>query len=224
MRTLTAAEMLSVWERSTGRPPLRQALELLVCAEPEQRWADLPFGQVCRGLFRLRSLLFGPVMPGVVSCPNCGERMGFTFECESIEAAPLVPAALLRIAAGDREIEMRIPSAGDLLAVQSAGELLRRCATTPVEVVGALVHAASERVAEADPLSETLLDLVCAACGHPWQAALDIASYLGREIAHEAHRLLSDVHRLASAYGWREEDILAMSPARRRAYLEMAGV
>ena len=207
-----------------GRQPLRQAIELLVCADSKQPWAELPFGQVCRELFRLRSLLFGPVMPGVVSCPKCGERMEFTFECESIEAALSAPAAPLRIEAGDREIEMRLPTAGDLLAVRSAGELVARCATSPVEVDQTLLQAASERVAEADPLSETLLDLVCAACGHPWQAALDIASYLGREIAHEARRLLGDVHRLASAYGWKEADILTMSPARRRAYLEMAGV
>jgi hypothetical protein len=33
--------------------------------------------------------------------------------------------------------------------------------------------------------------------------------------------VLREVHILASAYGWREDDILAMSPARRRIYLEM---
>jgi hypothetical protein len=150
--------------------------------------------------------------------------MEFTFDCDSIEAAPPAPAAPLRIDAGERRLEMRLPTAGDLLAVRSAAELLLRCAASPVEPDHDLLQVASERVAEADPLSETLLDLICAACGHPWQAALDIVSYLGREIAYEARRLLGDVHRLASAYGWREADILAMSPARRRAYLEMASV
>lgn len=224
MRTLTAAEVLSVWECSLGRPPLRQALDLLTCSAPEQPWARLPFGQVCRGLFHLRSLLFGPVMPGIVSCPKCGEQMEFTFECDSIEGAPAEPATLLRIESGERQLEMRLPTAGDLLAVRSGAELLQRCAASSVTADHDLLQAASECVAKADPLSETLLDLVCAACGHPWQAALDIVSYLGREIAYEARRLLSDVHRLASAYGWSESDILAMSPARRRAYLEMAAV
>ena len=224
MRTLTAAVVLSGWERSLGRPPLRQALDLLVCAAPEQSWAQLPFGQVCRGLFRLRSLLFGPVMPGVVSCPKCGEQMEFTFQCDSIEGALAAPAALLRIEAGERQLEMRLPTAADLLAVHTSAELLQRCAASPVVPDHDFLQAASECVAEADPLSETLLDLICAACGHPWQAALDIVSYLGREIAYEARRLLSDVHRLASAYGWSESDILAMSPARRGAYLEMAAV
>jgi hypothetical protein len=32
---------------------------------------------------------------------------------------------------------------------------------------------------------------------------------------------LRDVHELASAYGWRESEILALSPQRRQAYLEL---
>jgi hypothetical protein len=50
---------------------------------------------------------------------------------------------------------------------------------------------------------------------------LDIASYLWSEIHAWAGRMLRDVHALAAAYGWREADILAMSPWRRQAYLEM---
>ena len=38
-----------------------------------------------------------------------------------------------------------------------------------------------------------------------------------------ALRTLAEVHRLASAYGWREQDILALSPARRQLYLGMVG-
>ena len=36
-----------------------------------------------------------------------------------------------------------------------------------------------------------------------------------------AVRLLGEVHELASAYGWREHDVLALSPWRRQAYLQM---
>ena len=36
-----------------------------------------------------------------------------------------------------------------------------------------------------------------------------------------AKRLLMDVHLLARAYGWSEAEVLALSPARRRFYLEM---
>jgi len=51
----------------------------------------------------------------------------------------------------------------------------------------------------------------------------DILTYLWSEIEDWAQRLLLEVHTLALAYGWSERDILAMSPRRRRLYLEMVG-
>jgi hypothetical protein len=35
--------------------------------------------------------------------------------------------------------------------------------------------------------------------------------------------MVREVHRMASAYGWREADILAMSAFRRQRYLELIG-
>src|SRR5512143_2232220 len=217
MHALSPAEVLSVWESSQSRPSLWQALELLACASPErdiEQWSNVPFGQFCRMLFQLRARMFGKDMPGVVSCPRCGERLEFVFECQSVEtAAALPPAGPLRIQCGDQVFEMRLPTPADLLKSRSAEDLFRRCTSGAVEPNAVLIQAVSARVAEADPLSETALDLVCAVCGHAWQAFLDIASYLGRELAHEASRLLKEVHLLAAAYGWPESEILALSPA-----------
>jgi hypothetical protein len=76
-------------------------------------------------------------------------------------------------------------------------------------------------MAEADALGDVQLALTCPQCGHEWQAPFDIASFLWTEINAWAHRTLQDVHELARAYGWREADILALSPWRRQVYLEM---
>ena len=40
---------------------------------------------------------------------------------------------------------------------------------------------------------------------------------------HGSERLVADVHALAYAYGWREGDVLALTPARREVYLELTG-
>jgi hypothetical protein len=50
----------------------------------------------------------------------------------------------------------------------------------------------------------------------------DIASFLWRETHGWAQGTLRDVHGLAAAYGWREEDVLRLSPTRRQIYLELA--
>ncbi len=114
--------------------------------------------------------------------------------------------------------------------------LLARCVLRVVEggeekagvaVVKALPERVREalaaRMAEADPQSDVQLALSCPSCGHRWSVAFDIVSYFWSEITAWAGRTLREVHTLAAAYGWREEDILAMSPLRRHAYLEMVG-
>jgi hypothetical protein len=75
-------------------------------------------------------------------------------------------------------------------------------------------------MSEADPQADVQLDLFCPSCRHSWLATFDIGSFLWSELNAWAQRVLNEVHLLAKAYAWREADILAMSPTRRRFYLE----
>lgn len=84
------------------------------------------------------------------------------------------------------------------------------------------LEAVAARITASDPLAELQLALSCPACGHSWSAGFDIGAYFWREIDAWAGRLLQEVHLLAAAYGWREADILALSPWRRRCYLALA--
>ena len=76
-------------------------------------------------------------------------------------------------------------------------------------------------MAQADPQADVQLALSCPACSHQWQSVFDIVSFFWSEMNAWAYRILREVHILASAYGWREADILAMSPYRRQLYLKM---
>jgi len=127
------------------------------------------------------------------------------------------------------ELRFRLPTSADLAAVGDPGEgvssremLLDRCLLLGEKPLPAGVAAAViEQMALSDPLADIQLALTCASCGHGWPAMFDIVSFFWSEIHAWAMRLLRDVHLLASAYGWSEADILALSPARRQAYLEM---
>lgn len=92
---------------------------------------------------------------------------------------------------------------------------------------GDLPPEAIERIdqwmAEADPLGNVTLTVQCAPCGHTWDAALDIVELLWTGVAARATALQREVHALATAYGWHEADILAMSATRRQGYLELVG-
>jgi len=89
----------------------------------------------------------------------------------------------------------------------------------PVEVVSLAI----ERIGEADPQADVEVDLNCPECRHVWQTGFDIVSYLWSELHSWAWQMLREVHVLASNYGWREEEILSMTPQRRRGYLEILG-
>ncbi|MDQ3259154.1 MAG: hypothetical protein M3R15_35700, partial [Acidobacteriota bacterium] len=95
-----------------------------------------------------------------------------------------------------------------------------------IEVAAAdLPHGVGEAVAAqmnvADPQALVELALQCPQCRHRWLSIFDIGSFFWDEIDGWAHRLLREIHVLASHYGWRESDILALSPQRRRTYIDM---
>jgi hypothetical protein len=155
----------------------------------------------------------------------------------------------LSVEAGDFLVRCRLPSSADLLAIADCKEadaaqqkLLARCVLAVERAPAALPDAAAagassssaveglpqsvvevivERMQQADPQVDVQLSLNCATCGRGWLMAFDIAAYLWDELTDWAQRTLREVHALASAYGWREADILAMSAARRQMYLEM---
>ena len=84
-----------------------------------------------------------------------------------------------------------------------------------------MISSLADRMEELDPQAELRLELACQGCGHRWSILLDVASFFCREVTFLATRLAREVGALSRAYGWREADILAMSPARRSLYLGM---
>lgn len=154
-----------------------------------------------------------------------------------LEAGEISEQSRLTGELGSYQLSFRLPNTADLIALLDAHDaqealqtLISRCVIEvrredalldtkdlPVELISWI----GDRIAQADPQGDILLDLTCPNCGHRWQAVFDIGAFFWKEIATISKRLLYDVHALASAYGWRETDILSMSAIRRQAYLEM---
>lgn len=228
MLSLSAAEILSLWERGAQRHPLDRALLLLGSARRDESLsalADVPVGQRDQTLIALRRAMFGRHLPGRVDCPACGEPLEFTLDADALTA----PAGPARIQVDD--LTVRLPTTRDLASIIASGDrerapflLAQRCCesadSTPpltaeqVEKIGAALEAA-------DPSSDIVLDFRCEACGFVWQTGFDAPSYLWSEIEERARKLLTDVHTLASAYGWNEQQVLGLGETRRAAYIDM---
>jgi len=232
--SLSAADLLNAWEIGLQQPPLLRALTLLLAAQPDRSFeqlARLSLGQRNRGLLDLREALFGPRLESVAICPQCGEQLTLDFATSDLFSTTAPPPDTLQLEGDAGVITFRVPNTLDLIEAAKAGEvaaarevLLQRCVNQPIDPLpDRAIEAITQAMAQADPQADMQLALTCPACTHVWQMVFDIAAYLWAEINAWADRLLIDAHQLASAYGWREADILAMSAFRRERYLEMIG-
>lgn len=242
MRALSAQELLDVWEQGLGRPAHERALRLLAACSDEtaETLARLSIGRRDRALIELRASVFGARLTSLAACPACGERMEMEMEVGDllVEQQDEQPASLA-LRAGDYDVCFRLPNSNDLAdlmayedATGAARALFARCVISArsgdeevpaAQLPSEVLEAVGERMGEADPQGDMRLALNCLACGHAWQESFDIGQFLWGELNAWAARTLGEVHRLAQAYGWREADILSMSPQRRRMYLEMVG-
>jgi len=243
MKALSAAELLTVWERGLAQSWVQRPLSLLEIACPEQstdELAQLSIGQRDSRLLTLREQTLGAQIVSKEMCKKCGEWVEMKFEISDIRLLPEAEASEeLSLEQDGYEVTFRLPNSVDL-AENSAisnveavtARLLSQCVVSvrhggesvdieqlPPEVEQALLA----QMEEADPQANVQLAIACPACGHEWQSMFDIVSFFWHELDVWARRLLGEVHVLALAYGWCEADILAMSAQRRQLYLEMIG-
>jgi hypothetical protein len=243
MRQFTATELLGTWEQGLPQPPSFRALTLLSLAgsgTPPEKLAELPLGWRDAELLRLREAAFGPRIKGMAACPMCAQELELNFNVSDIQVTlPATPPAALGLNLDGHEVRFRLPNSRDLMALPGDGDeaglkewLLQRCVleakcdgrpTASHELPADIQQAISERMAEADPQADLRLKLTCPQCGHGWHSPIDIAAFLWGELHAWSVRLLREAHVIASTYGWPEADILAMSPWRRQAYLDLIG-
>jgi hypothetical protein len=235
------AEVLGIWEHGLGQSPARRALALLAAADPAVPAATLAgqtVGERDAALLDLRERAFGTQLMLVGACPACGERLEAAIDLAALRVREEAPPPELVVESQSWRLVVRPPLAADLVAIEAAVDieaarqvLLDRCvleaavggvAVAPDALPAEAVAAAAERLAEADPQADLRVALRCPACGEAWEDPFDPCAFLWRELDARAQRLLRDVHELARAYGWSEAEVLAVSPSRRRHYLELA--
>lgn len=243
MRALSTAELLTVWERGLTQLPTQRALALLAAACPDaaaDTLAHLSIGQRDAQLLTLREWTFGSQVTGVTACPDCGERV--ELQCAVAEMRANISRQLpelLSVDMDDYTVQFRLPNSADLSTIVDhqdpvtiRGQLLARClleiqrsgiAQAKEELPVTIADAIVARMAQADPQADVQLALTCPQCAQPWSAVFDVVSFFWSELQHWAQRILREVHLLASAYGWREADIVAMSAQRRQWYVDMIG-
>ena len=243
MASLSPSLLLRVWEEGLGHHPADRPILILRAGEPgAEDLASLPIFECDRRLLRLRQATFGDRLSCLVNCPACGLKQEFELSVTQLLTAYEEPEP-----GADQSIEMQgyrillrplqgrdLSEAARCSDLEAAEHLLvsRAIASatspegevSPDELPAALRQEVKEKLSERESATDVSLDVACYECGERWAPVLDIGAYLWAELETEARRLLLHVAALARRYGWAEGDILAMSPARRRAYLNLEGL
>lgn len=243
---LSGGAGLQAWEYGQGQSLVTRALVLLAAAYPDLApvtLANLTIGQRDNYLLRLRQAMFGSALVCRVACPNCPEQLELNFDLKDVLEPAALPDEPLSVSRDGYTVAFRLPTSLDLAAIvpfhreleleQAHATLLARCILEVRDADGeekasqslppGVVEAITQEMSRADPQAEIRLALQCAACGHSWESLFDIVAFLWEELNGWAWRQLREVHQLATAYGWSEAEILALSPWRRQFYLEMIG-
>ncbi|HTU76771.1 MAG TPA: hypothetical protein VMG38_24945 [Trebonia sp.] len=237
-------ELLDSWEAGQAASDADRALLLHALARPAadmSRLLSTPVGSRDADLLTLRALLFGELAQVRLRCDGCAGELEFALDIGQLLTGdgPAEGAnEPIEVALGEWTVCFRRLTPADLLAVSQSAPadarslLIQRCVlkvtrdtgpAAPADLPVPVQEKLAEAVAEADPDADLRLDAPCPDCGHHTSAMVDAASFLWAELDAWARGTLVEVHLLASTYGWTEPEVLALSPRRRRHYLELAG-
>lgn len=233
---LAGERLLAACEAAQGEPAPLRAIALLAVSLPHCSRDELlahPLAQNARLLLAMHRVSFGATLEGYAVCPACATPMEFSVSVDAaLQAlAPVHAQDASKWSDDGVTLHLREANTADLIAAAATpddalagaqliarclgfgewSEHARRCASLPsVRARFEALHAASELRCE----------LQCPACRETATWELDVGHFVWLKTRHAARRLLSDVHALASHYGWSEAAIVGMSQRRRDAYLE----
>jgi hypothetical protein len=151
MAPIAEASALTLVEVGAALTPLDRGVRLIAALEGVSTAvaSDWPVDERDRSLLTARRSMFGPVLPFVVRCGDCGETMEGVLDTDGLLATEGTP-----------DPRLRAPSSRDLADAARAGDagvLAARCAPGPDPVPADL----ESRLERAFPLLDILIELRC---------------------------------------------------------------
>ena len=175
-------------------------------------------------LLELRRLSFGERLECVLACPDpeCGEELELELRVDDLLVPPYPDEAVrAEYELGGRRF--RLPDGADLEAgADAVGDGLEAGARVVLDrcvLAGEADEGLDALLAELDPQAEIELALACPECGRTFTVAFDAGDFLAREVGRDRDALLREIHLLGLHYHWPESELMAMTPRRRKRYL-----
>jgi len=167
-------------------------------------------------------------------CPHCAEALELAVPCPVLlqeaqrsRSEPEIEVAL----DASRSVRVRRPTGADQRAwrtqtyssEEEAVAAILRSLTASAEMHSALNSTDLQRISDAmetfDPLASFQVTTLCPSCGAEATVPVDLEATLLMRLRARQRALLGQVHRLAAAYRWTEEQVLGIPAHRREQYV-----
>jgi hypothetical protein len=237
-KTLHPAQLLEARDAGACLHLVDRALLMLGLAGGSNDPASLPIAARDHALFEMHRANFGDVIACLVDCPECGAVLEFDLSAKTLieQSSPAPGPETININGWQVSLrpldsrDMAVAALSEtrneavaLLTQRAIANSLPPDGTDDEAPLPAIVSATIARRVNEREDANVALELTCSECGHGWTAPVEPAAHLWSAVERRANRLVTDVAALASRFGWSEAAILALPPARLRAYLEVVG-
>ncbi len=194
-------------------------------------WTSLSATDIDAAALVIRRSWLGDAIRTDTTCPDpdCGERIDVSFGIEDYieHHRPRRPRGVTKgpgegwFTLTGAAVRFTVPTVADLLEATSAdgsAEWLSAHCVDAAEISSALARRLDRALAALAPSLDDLLGGSCPACGHEVTMRFDPLGYTLTELRTAFSGIYLETHALAAAYGWLEQEILALPRSRRRRY------
>jgi hypothetical protein len=199
-------------------------------------------------MMRLRELTLGNRINAVLRCgnPDCGQEMDIALNLDELNSPErhLAQRIFTFAVTSERdrfEIEFRLPTgahqeaAADSISNDDELAVVKLLAMTITTINGnsdidvssvaalpaSVLKAIEARMEELAPLQTIELNAVCVECEQPFVSDFDVTSFFLAELQQYRRVLEREVHCIAWHYHWPEHEILSLTRAKRRRYIDL---
>jgi hypothetical protein len=194
--------------------------------------ATLPVPDRDRLLTAVYFNTYGSKIETTISCPSCNERFDLSFSLDEW-VNDLATVSSQKLSGKDDAypflapggIKFRLPTGEDEMVVMG-----KEPATAATELLNRCIHGGSgpydtdliqKTMHEIAPLADAEFEAQCPECSEKQLLHFNLQQYLLSSLLNEQKKLVIEVHRLASAYGWGLNEIMELPRSIRRTYITM---
>jgi hypothetical protein len=228
-----AVEDLELDFESGDRPALITSL-LAACTESRDEphcWRLRVSERIAALLAVLRETEQTDALSLTLRCEHCNENFEIALQHDALAGLRTRAQNVQLTRPQSPPLVLRMPTGDDLRAwhaqLQAEREVAADIMLATLRVAGEIQPGdavlAADALAEADPLVSFSIACSCPNCGVELEPPVDLEAAALQRLAGHQRALLREVLALASRFGWSEQEIFAVAPARRAKYLRMIG-